>query len=90
MLSRGRRSLPIASPDHKEDRMPALENDLTVTEAAQELGLTPWGLRTAIQEGRIKPVRLDKTSRTNLIHHDKGRGTLVHVPDCAICGIAPS
>jgi hypothetical protein len=29
--------------------------------------LTPWGLRTAIQEGRIKPVRLDKTSRTNLI-----------------------
>ena len=27
----------------------------------------PWGLRTTIQEGRIKPVRLDKTSRTNLI-----------------------
>jgi hypothetical protein len=24
-------------------------------------------VRTAIQEGRIKPVRLDKTSRTNLI-----------------------
>ena len=47
--------------------MPALENYLKVTEAAKELGLTPWGVRTAIQEGRITPVRLDKTSRTNLI-----------------------
>jgi excisionase family DNA binding protein len=51
--------------------MPALENYLTVTEAAQELGLTPWGLHTAIQEGRIKPVRLDKTSRTNLIPREE-------------------
>jgi excisionase family DNA binding protein len=51
--------------------MPALENYLTVSEAAQELGLTPWGLRTAIQEGRITPVRLDKTSRTNLIPREE-------------------
>jgi excisionase family DNA binding protein len=51
--------------------MPALENYLTVTEAAHELGLTPWGVRTAIQEGRIKPVRLDKTSRTNLIPREE-------------------
>ena len=51
--------------------MPALENYLTVTEAAQELGITPRGLRTAIQEGRLKPVRLDKTSRTNLISREE-------------------
>jgi excisionase family DNA binding protein len=51
--------------------MPALENYLTVTEAAQELGLTPWGVRTAIHEGRITPVRLDRTSRTNLIPREE-------------------
>ena len=47
--------------------MPALENYLTINEAAKELGLTSWGVRTAIQEGRITPVRLDETSRTQLI-----------------------
>jgi hypothetical protein len=53
--------------DHKEDPMPALENYLTIAETAKRLGLTAWGVRTAIQEGRIKPVPLDETSRTKLI-----------------------
>ena len=47
--------------------MAALENYLTIAETAKRLGLTAWGVRTAIQEGRIKPVRLDETSRTKLI-----------------------
>ena len=47
--------------------MAALENYLTIAETARRLGLSAWGVRTAIQEGRIKPVRLDETSRTKLI-----------------------
>ena len=51
--------------------MPALENYLTVTEAAQELGLSPSALRSAINCGSLRPVRLDKTSRTNLIAREE-------------------
>ena len=47
--------------------MPALENYLTITEAAQELGITPDALRGAIKRGTLAAVHLDKTSRTNLI-----------------------
>lgn len=47
--------------------MPALENYLTIAETAKRLGITAWGVRTAIQEGRLQPVRLDETSRTKLI-----------------------
>ena len=47
--------------------MPALENYLTIAETAKRLGLSAWGVRTAIQEKRIKAVRLDETSRTKLI-----------------------
>jgi excisionase family DNA binding protein len=47
--------------------MPALENYLTIKEAAAELGLTSWGVRTAIQEGRLEAVPLAETSRTKLI-----------------------
>jgi excisionase family DNA binding protein len=51
--------------------MPALENYLTVTEAAQELGLSPSALRSAINYGSLRSVRLDKTSRTNLISREE-------------------
>jgi excisionase family DNA binding protein len=47
--------------------MPALENYLTVAEAAKELGITPDALRGAIKRRTLSAVRLDKTSRTNLI-----------------------
>ena len=47
--------------------MAILEGYLTVTEAAKELGLTLWGVRTAIQEGRLAAVPLAETSRTKLI-----------------------
>jgi|ERR671933_554276 excisionase family DNA binding protein len=47
--------------------MAALENYLTIAETAKRLGLSAWGVRTAIQEGRLKAVPLDKTSRTKLI-----------------------
>jgi excisionase family DNA binding protein len=45
--------------------MPVLEDYLTVTEAAEELGLTPGAIRRAIMRGLIEPVRLGK--RANLI-----------------------
>jgi excisionase family DNA binding protein len=48
-----------------------LENYLTVKEAAQELGITPDALRGAIKRGTLAAVRLDKTSRTNLIQRDE-------------------
>jgi excisionase family DNA binding protein len=51
--------------------MPALENYLTVTEAAAELGLSASALRSAINYGSLRPVRLDKTSRTNLISREE-------------------
>jgi hypothetical protein len=47
--------------------MAALENYLTIAETAKRLGLSAWGVRTAMQEGRLKAVRLDETSRTKLI-----------------------
>jgi hypothetical protein len=47
--------------------MAALENYLTIAETARRLGLSAWGVRTAMQEGRLKAVRLDETSRTKLI-----------------------
>jgi hypothetical protein len=47
--------------------MAALENYLTIAETARRLGLSTWGVRTAIQEGRLTVVRLDETSRTKLI-----------------------
>jgi excisionase family DNA binding protein len=45
--------------------MPVLESYLTVTEAAEELGLTAPAIRRAIMRGLIEPVRLGR--RTNLI-----------------------
>ena len=51
--------------------MPALENYLTVTEAAAELGLSASALRSAINYGSLRTVRLDKTSRTNLISREE-------------------
>jgi excisionase family DNA binding protein len=51
--------------------MPALENYLTVTEAAAELGLSASALRSAINYGSLRPVRLDKTSRINLISREE-------------------
>jgi excisionase family DNA binding protein len=51
--------------------MPALENYLTVVEAAEELGLSASALRSAINYGSLRPVRLDKTSRTNLISREE-------------------
>jgi excisionase family DNA binding protein len=45
--------------------MPVLEDYLTVTEAAEELGLTASAIRRAIMRGLIEPVRLGR--RTNLI-----------------------
>src|SRR5918911_322602 len=47
--------------------MAALENYLTIAETAKRLGLSAWGVRTAMQEGRLRAVRLDETSRTKLI-----------------------
>jgi hypothetical protein len=47
--------------------MAALENYLTIAETARRLGLSAWGVRTAMQEGRLEAVRLDETSRTELI-----------------------
>jgi hypothetical protein len=47
--------------------MAALENYLTIAETARRLGLSAWGVRTAMQEGRLEAVRLDETSRTKLI-----------------------
>jgi hypothetical protein len=47
--------------------MAALENYLTIAETAKRLGLSAWGVRTAMQEGRLLAVRLDETSRTKLI-----------------------
>jgi excisionase family DNA binding protein len=51
--------------------MAAVENYLTIAEAAKRLGLSAWGVRTAIQEKRIKAVSLDETSRTKLIPREE-------------------
>jgi excisionase family DNA binding protein len=45
--------------------MAPVENYLTVSEAAEELGVSPNTIRSAIMRGQITPVSLDK--RTNLI-----------------------
>ena len=45
--------------------MAPIENHLTVSEAAQELGVSPTTIRGAIMRGRITAVQLHK--RTNLI-----------------------
>ena len=49
-------------PKHEEAHM---QDFLTVAQAAEELGITPSGLRTAINEGRIKRTLLH--ARTSLI-----------------------
>jgi excisionase family DNA binding protein len=51
--------------------MAPFENYLTVKEAAAELGLSASALRSAINYGSLRPVRLDKTSRTNLIAREE-------------------
>ena len=40
--------------------MAALENHVTVAEAAQELGIRPSGVRMAITYGTLRPVRIDR------------------------------
>jgi excisionase family DNA binding protein len=40
--------------------MAALENYLTVAEAAQELGIGPTGVHMAITYGTLRRVRIDK------------------------------
>ena len=55
----------LTSPEHKEDRMPTPTDLLTVAQAADELGLSPSGIRNAIMYGTITPVRVD--GRTNMI-----------------------
>ena len=49
--------------------MPAVENYLTVIEAAQELGLSPGAVRAAIGRGLITPLPLD--GRTNLVPREQ-------------------
>jgi excisionase family DNA binding protein len=49
--------------------MTRLENLLTVSEAAQELGIRPSGVRMAIAEGRLQSVRIGQ--RTNLIERSE-------------------
>jgi excisionase family DNA binding protein len=45
--------------------MPPVENYLTVSEAARELGVSPNTIRSAIMRDQIAPLELDK--RTKLI-----------------------
>jgi excisionase family DNA binding protein len=40
--------------------MAALDNYLTVAEAAQELGIRPSGVHMAITYGTLRPVRIDR------------------------------
>jgi excisionase family DNA binding protein len=49
--------------------MPPFENYLTVPQAAADLGLSASALRSAINYGSLRAVRLD--GRTNLIHRDE-------------------
>jgi excisionase family DNA binding protein len=51
--------------DRKEERMAPIENHVTVTEAAIELGVSPATIRGAIMRGSITAVQLHK--RMNLI-----------------------
>jgi excisionase family DNA binding protein len=54
-----------SAPKYKEERMAPVENYVTVSEAAQELGVSPATIRGAIMRRHITPVQLHK--RTNLI-----------------------
>src|SRR5919202_2875412 len=65
MLSRGGCSPVNTRPDHKEEPMAPVENYVTVSEAARELGVSPATIRGAIMRGSIAAVQLHK--RMNLI-----------------------
>jgi excisionase family DNA binding protein len=54
----------LTGPEHEHEEA-RMQDFLTVAQAAEELGITPSGLRTAINEGRIKRTLLHK--RTSLI-----------------------
>ena len=66
MRAGGYSLLVATGPGHEEATM---QDFLTVAQAAEELGITPSGLRTAINEGRLTRTLLH--ARTSLIPREE-------------------